>query len=81
MLRRLLSSSSSAGSKVIGGAASSKLHAVVRVDTHGNRFLVKDSLTFENAKELEKYYDSMPHHQGYYVVPNDCVAEELKRTD
>jgi hypothetical protein len=81
MLRRVFSSSSSAYGKAVEGITPLKLHAVVRVDTHGNRFLVKDSLSFKSAKELEKYYDSMPHHQGYYVVPNECVGEELKRTD
>jgi hypothetical protein len=57
-----------------------ELYAVIRVDTHGNRFVVRDCVTQETAKSIEKEYDCLPHHQGYYVVKQDKVKEELKRT-
>jgi DNA-binding sugar fermentation-stimulating protein len=53
--------------------------AVLRVDTHGNRFVVAQNLPSEEAKRLEKEYDELPHHQGYYVVDQSKVAEELTR--
>ena len=54
--------------------------ALLRVDTHGNRFIVQQNMKFDDAKELEKNFDLLPHHQGYYVVNQIFVAEELKRT-
>lgn len=57
-----------------------ELFAVLRVDTHGNRDIVQEKLTLEEAKVLETKYDSLPHHQGYYVVRQDDVASELNRT-
>lgn len=56
-----------------------QLFALIRVDTHGSRFVVKEHIKKEEAKELERHYESMPHHQGYYVVPQDQVKEELER--
>ena len=58
-----------------------KLFAVLRVDTHGNRFVVEQDLSWLKAKEMEKHFDSMTHHQGYYVVEQEFVQQELKRTD
>ena len=56
-----------------------ELFAVLRVDTHGNRDIVQEKLTLEEAKILETKYDSLPHHQGYYIVRQDDVASELTR--
>jgi hypothetical protein len=63
----------------LGKEESKELFAVLRVDTHGNRFIVQQHISFSDAKTLEKHYDSMPHHQGYYVVRQSQIAEELKR--
>jgi hypothetical protein len=57
-----------------------KLFAVVRVDTHGNRFVVKDKLTLEESKSLERHYDAMTHHQGYYVIPQAQLSLELNQS-
>jgi hypothetical protein len=53
--------------------------AVLRVDTHGNRFVVEQHLCLQEAKQIEAYYDSLPHHQGYYVVNQRHLQEELSR--
>lgn len=55
------------------------LYAVLRVDTHGNRFIVEQNIVHKKAKSLEKHFDSMTHHQGYYIVKQCDIAEELKR--
>ncbi len=56
-----------------------ELYALIRVDTHGCRFLVKQKITLWEAKDLERHYDSMPHHQGYYVVKQSQIQEELEQ--
>jgi hypothetical protein len=63
----------------LGKEKSNELFAVLRVDTHGNRFVVQQRISFGDAKSLERHYDSMPHHQGYYVVHQSQIADELKR--
>ena len=55
------------------------VYAVLRVDTHGNRFVVEQELSLADAKAIEAKFDALPHHQGYYVVRQEDVASELSR--
>ena len=56
------------------------LFAVIRVDTHGNRFVVKDCIRgIDAARGLLAHFDSLSHHQGYYIVGQDDVKHELAR--
>lgn len=53
--------------------------AVLRVDTHGNRFIVEQNITNEKAVDIERQFDKLTLHQGYYVVPQGKLQEELSR--
>ena len=55
-------------------------YAVLRVDTHGNRFIVKQTMSKKDAKQLVNELDKLPHHQGYYFVKDSQVKEELDRS-
>ena len=54
-------------------------YAVIRVDTHGNRFIVQQLMSKLEAKQMEADFDLLTHHQGYYVVSQKDVEKELKR--
>jgi hypothetical protein len=54
-------------------------YAVIRVDTHGNRFIVQQFMSQLEAKRMEADFDLLTHHQGYYVVNQKDVEMELKR--
>lgn len=54
-------------------------YAVIRVDTHGNRFIVQQFMPKLEAKKMEADFDLLTHHQGYYVVSQKDVETELKR--
>lgn len=60
-------------------SSESQHFAVIRVDTHGNRFIVKQDMLLSDAKALEKHFDSMTHHQGYYIVPQGRAQEEVTK--
>lgn len=60
-------------------SSSEEYYAVIRVDTHGRRDIVKGHMTRQAALELEAHYESMTHHQGYYVVPQTRIKDELRR--
>jgi hypothetical protein len=55
------------------------LYAVIRVDTHGNRFIVQENLTSIQSSTLVADFDKLTHHQGYYRVKQSQVKEELRR--
>lgn len=61
-----------------GGHVVSHLCAVVRIDTHGCKAVVKENITVNEAKALECYYDSLNHHQGYFVIKQDQLPEYMK---
>lgn len=44
----------------------SKNFRVVRQDTHGNEFSVKEKLSEKDADALVEEYSKKPHHQGYW---------------
>ncbi len=54
-------------------------YGVVRIDTHGRKALVKDMMLLHDAKSLESYYDSLNHHQGYFVVRQQDIEEEIAK--
>ena len=54
-------------------------YGVVRIDTHGRKALVKDMMSLHEAKSLESYYDSLNHHQGYFVIRQQDIAEEINK--
>ena len=56
-----------------------ELFALLRVDTHGNRFIVEQRMSADAAKAMELKFDQLTHHQGYYVVPQNMLAKELNR--
>jgi hypothetical protein len=62
-----------------GSLGSFEKFAVIRVDTHGNRFIVEQFMSRLEAKRLEADFDRLTHHQGYYVVSQKDVEMELKR--
>mmetsp|Transcript_67343 Transcript_67343/g.132623 ORF Transcript_67343/g.132623 Transcript_67343/m.132623 type:complete len:118 (+) Transcript_67343:114-467(+) len=56
-----------------------ELFTLLRVDTHGNRFIVEQRMSADAAKAMELKFDQLTHHQGYYVVPQNMLAKELSR--
>ncbi len=54
------------------------LFAVIRIDTHGCKAAVRENMQLQEAKELEKHFDSLNHHQGYLVVKQEHLFQELR---
>jgi hypothetical protein len=64
----------------MAGSEDVPLYAIIRVDTHGNRFVVRDRIQGKDAAAgLLSHLDLLTHHQGYYVVTQDQIKEELQR--
>ena len=55
-------------------------YAVIRVDTHGNRFVVQQYLSSQESEKLVADFDKLTHHQGYYRIGQSQIEDELKRS-
>ncbi|MDF1678804.1 MAG: hypothetical protein P1U32_08945 [Legionellaceae bacterium] len=42
--------------------------SVMRIDTNGNTFKMRDGLTEEQAKKIADEYEARGHHQGYWAT-------------
>jgi hypothetical protein len=60
-----------------GGETKGRLYAVIRIDTHGCKAIVKEKISYEEARDLEQYYDSLNHHQGYFLIDQSDLKIEL----
>lgn len=53
------------------------LYALIRIDTHGRKDVVKENMVLDESKKLEVHYDSLGHHQGYFTIEQHTLKKEL----